>query len=135
MNAVGSTMLERLNPPTVPKPASAYSQAVRHDAAARRLVVSGQIGVSADKVLAEGLAAQIDQAFTNLVAVVRAAGLGPEHVVKIVAYMVAPGDVALYRAARDRALEGHEPASTYVVVAGLADPRFLFEVEGEAIGP
>lgn len=127
-------MLLRLNPPTAPLPASAYAQAIVHGANARRLVLSGQIGVTAQGEIRDGLEAQIEQAFANFMAIVQAGELGPEHVVKIVAYMVAGGDVGLYRRARDKAFAGHRPASTYVVVAGLADPRFLFEVEGEAVG-
>ena len=127
-------MIERLNPDLVPQPASAYSQAIIHAAPARRVVISGQIGVNADGQIQDGLSAQIEQAFSNFMAIVHVAGLGAEHVVKITAYMVQGGEVTLYRQARDKALAGQRPASTYVVVAGLADPRFLFEVEGEAIG-
>ena len=127
-------MLERLNPPTAPRPASAYSQAVAHRAAARRLVLSGQVGMTPDGEIVAGLEAQISQAFANFIAIVNAAGLGPEHVVKIVVYMVVGGDVAIYRRVRDKVFGANPPASTYVVVAGLADPRFLFEVEGEAVG-
>lgn len=126
-------MIEYLNPKSVPQPASAYSQAIRHRAGASRLVISGQIGVTADGTVLDGLEAQVDQAFANLVAIVEAAGLKRGNIVKIVAYMVAGGDVAVYRQARDRLFQGHRPASTYIVVAGLADPRFLFEIEGEAV--
>jgi len=126
-------MIEYLNPKSAPQPASAYSQAIRHRAGASRLVISGQIGVTADGTVLDGLEAQVDQAFTNLVAIVEAAGLKRGNIVKIVAYMVAGGDVAIYRQARDRLFQGHRPASTYIVVAGLADPRFLFEIEGEAV--
>jgi 2-iminobutanoate/2-iminopropanoate deaminase len=37
-----------------------------------------------------------------------------------------------YRQIRDRMLQGHAPASTYVIVAGLASPDFLTEIEIEA---
>lgn len=127
-------MLERLNPPSAPRPASAYSQAVVHRADARRLVISGQIGMTAQGEIVMGLEAQIAQAFANFMAIVSAAGLGPQNVVKIVVYMVAGGDVGSYRRIRDEIFAGHPPASTYVVVTGLADARFLFEVEGEAVG-
>lgn len=128
-------MIERLDPVGVPKPASLYAQAVLHPASARRLVISGQIGVDAEGRAAEGLDAQVALAFANFVAVVRAAGMGPRNIVKIVCYMKAGGDVAVYRRRRDEALEGHAVACTYVEVAGLAAPHLLFEVEGEAIDP
>jgi 2-iminobutanoate/2-iminopropanoate deaminase len=47
-------------------------------------------------------------------------------------YDVAPGNVSAYRQIRDRMLQGHAPASTYVIVAGLASPDFLTEIEVEA---
>ncbi|HEX8164610.1 MAG TPA: RidA family protein [Beijerinckiaceae bacterium] len=34
---------------------------------------------------------------------------------------------------RDRQFAGHAPASTYLEIAGLASPRFLVEIEGEAV--
>ena len=38
-----------------------------------------------------------------------------------------------HRAVRDCILSSHVPASTYLEVAGLARPEFLFEVKGEAV--
>ena len=126
-------MAEALNPDGAPKPASRYVQAVRHGAGAERLVISGQIGVDREGRIAEGLAAQMEQAWRNLVAVIEGAGFRRSDLVKVVIYMTAPGDVALYRTVRDRMLEGHLAATTLVIVAGLASPALLFEVEGEAV--
>jgi enamine deaminase RidA (YjgF/YER057c/UK114 family) len=53
-------------------------------------------------------------------------------IVAIRVYDVAPGNVAAYRDIRDRMLGGHAPASTYVIVAGLAHPDLLTEIEIEA---
>ena len=39
-----------------------------------------------------------------------------------------------WREVRDAFFDGHAPASTLLVVAGLADPRFQVEVEAEAAG-
>lgn len=127
-------MIETLNPTSVPQPVTSYSQAIVHAAGLRRVVISGQIGVRADGSVVDGLEAQVKQAFENLIHVVEAAGLKRENVVKTVAYMVAGGDVQLFRRLRAESFGDHRPASTYVVVAGLADPRFLFEIEGEAVG-
>lgn len=59
--------------------------------------------------------------------------MGVEHIVALRCYDVAPGNVAAYRAARDAALGGHLAACTYLVVAGLASPAFLTEIEVEAV--
>jgi 2-iminobutanoate/2-iminopropanoate deaminase len=119
--------------PDVPKPGSAYAQAVLHDAGAKRLVIAGQVGMAADGTVLEGYEAQAAQAWANIMALLAAAGMGIEHIVSLRAYDVAPGHVALYRAARDAALGGHLVACTYIVVAGLASPAFLTEIEVEAV--
>ncbi len=124
--------MKRFNPPAVAIPASRYSQGVLHGAG-QRLLISGQVGVRADGTVVPGLKEQIDQAFTNFMAVLAAAGMGPEHVVKISVMALSPDALAPYRAARDSSFDGHPPASTYFQVAALASPDFLFEVEGEAV--
>ena len=53
--------------------------------------------------------------------------------VKMTTYVTVPGSVATFRRVRDRRFAGHAPASTYLEVAGLASPRFLVEIEGEAV--
>lgn len=122
-----------LNPPSVPRPASNYSQAVALGAEYKRVIVSGQLGLSADGVLAEGLEAQMRQAFANFRAIVEAAGLTTNDVVKLTVFVTVPGAVGLVRAIREEMFGAHAPASTYLQVAGLADPSFLVEVEGEAV--
>jgi enamine deaminase RidA (YjgF/YER057c/UK114 family) len=131
------TRLLALNPPTVPTPASRYAQAIVHPAGWRRVVVSGQIGARADGTLAEGMDAQLAQAFANFVAVLAAAGFKPSDTVKLTVYVTdaSPETTARYRAHRDAAMAGHTPASTYLVVPALAHPGFLCEVEGEAVAP
>jgi enamine deaminase RidA (YjgF/YER057c/UK114 family) len=53
--------------------------------------------------------------------------------VKITAFVTRDGATARYREIRDRMLEGHAPAATYLVVAGLASPEMLVEIEAEAV--
>ncbi len=125
--------MHRFNPPDVAQPASRYSHGVAHALSGRRLVMSGQVGIRPDGTIAETLAEQIDVAFDNLIKVMKAAGMGPEHIVKVTIYALSSEALPLSRAARDRVFAGHAPASTYVQVAALASPSFLFEVEGEAV--
>lgn len=126
-------MARFFNPDGVPKPASNYSQAVEVPAGGRRLIISGQVGANADGVVADSYEAQAEQAWQNILAILADAGMTAANLVKIIVYDVAPGNVAAYRAIRDRMLDGHAPASTYVVVAGLASPAFLTEIEAEAV--
>lgn len=122
-----------LNPPHVPRPASRYSQAVAVGPAAKRLIVSGQIGMNAAGELADGLEAQLAQAFDNFLALVESAQMNAADIVKITVYVTLPGSVEIYRRVRDEKLGKHLPTATYLEVAGLAHSGFLAEVEGEAI--
>ncbi|MBS7809486.1 RidA family protein [Roseococcus pinisoli] len=125
-------MITFSNPPGAPVPASRYSQAALVEGPGKRLVVSGQVGMAPDgQVPAEGKA-QIRQALANLKAVLAAHGMGPAHLVKITVFLTDSSLVAPWRSLRDEALEGAAPTSTLLIVAGLASPRFLVEVEAEA---
>jgi 2-iminobutanoate/2-iminopropanoate deaminase len=126
-------MIERINPPTVVQPASKYAQAVVHSAAARRIVISGQIGVAPDGKLAVGLEAQARQTWENIFAVLAHTGFERHHLVKVTTFCTVKGQVAATRHMRDDALAGLLVASTYIEVAGLAAPEYLIEIEAEAV--
>ncbi|MDX2158169.1 MAG: Rid family hydrolase [Hyphomicrobiaceae bacterium] len=121
-----------INPADFPKPASNYSQGVAHQAGAQRLVLSGQVGVKPDGTTIEGVDGQMKQAFANFLAVLREAGFATTDVTKVTVYVVKPA-LMEFRRARESALGSHAPAATYVQVAGLADPAYLVEIEGEAV--
>jgi len=122
-----------VNPPRIAAPASNYSHGVVHGARARRLIISGQVGMRLDGSVPEGLREQIELAFDNLLAVITEAGMVRTDIVKISAFCTVAGGVAPFRRVRDRKLDRHAPASTYLQVAGLAAPALLFELEGEAV--
>ncbi|MBO1079346.1 RidA family protein [Roseomonas haemaphysalidis] len=121
------------NPAGVPAPAGFYSQAALVEGAGRRLLVSGQIGVAADGGVAEGGPAQIRQALANLGQVLAAHGMAPGQVVRVLVLLTDRALLADWRAARNDFFGDHAPTSTLMVVAGLADARFLVEVEAEAV--
>jgi 2-iminobutanoate/2-iminopropanoate deaminase len=125
--------MRALNPDTVAKPASHYAQAVEVALLSRRLVISGQVGIRPDGTICEGYERQAEQVWSNILALLVAANMGLTNLVSIRVYDVAPGNVAAYRAIRDRVLNGHLVAATYVIVAGLASPHFLTEIEVEAV--
>jgi enamine deaminase RidA (YjgF/YER057c/UK114 family) len=126
-------MPRRVNPGRIAPPASRYSHGILHSARARRLVVSGQVGLRFDGTVAATLEEQLDTAFDNVFAVVREAGMGVADIIKIVTYVTQPGSVQVYRRVRDLKFGGHAPAATYLEVSGLADAQFLCEVEAEAV--
>jgi 2-iminobutanoate/2-iminopropanoate deaminase len=126
------SMLQRHNPASVCAPFSRYSQAVAAPAGYRWLHVSGQVGVSRDGKVADGFEAQAELAWRNLIACIRASGFDLEDLVKVTVLLTRPGDVAASRKVRERVLGHVEPASTLMIVAGLASPDWLIEVEGVA---
>jgi 2-iminobutanoate/2-iminopropanoate deaminase len=121
------------NPRRIAQPASHYSQGVVHSANARRLLISGQVGIRPDGSIPDDLEAQMDIAWDNLIEVLREGGMTVADLVKVTTFVTVPGSVALARKIRQRKLGAHAPASTYLEVAGLATKQFLFEVEGEAV--
>lgn len=124
--------IERSNPPTVHTP-GAYSHAILVTEPKRRLVVSGQVGTAPDGTILEGGEAQIDQALANLGAILAAHGMGPGNIVKMTVFLTDPALIGPWRAKRGAWQGEARPASTLLIVAGLADPRFVVEVEAEAV--
>ncbi len=130
-------MVQVVNLSSFPQPRGYAHGIVSHG---RMLHVSGQIGWDHDARLVSGdFSTQFLQALDNLIAVVRAAGGGTEHIVKVLAFVT---DLEKYRAAREEIGEGwrarmgkHYPAMSLVKVAGLLEPGALVEIEGVAALP
>ena len=120
------------NPASLPQPASRYSQAVETTGASRWLHVAGQVGAAADGSIATTLEGQHEQAWRNVLAALEAAGMGPQHLVKVTGYVTTAEQVPLFRQVRDRLLGDARPASTLVVVAALAAPAWQVEIEAIA---
>jgi len=125
-------MLNRITPAEVHPPAANYSHATAVPPNARWLYLSGQVGIAADGTIPDDAAAQAELCFANIGAILRAAGMTPDDLVRLTTYLVDPGDRAAYMAARDRFVGSPPPGSTLVVVAALADPRYRIEVEAIA---
>lgn len=110
-------------------------------AAGGRLVFTGGlVGWDAEeRFAAGGLSGQFRQILENMLAVLREAGAGPEHLVRMTWYVV---DIAAYRAelpaigAAYRELIGRNyPAMAVVQVLALVEPDALIEIEATAVVP
>ena len=123
------------NPDTVAAPLGLYSHAVEVPAGARLVFVSGQVGVARDGTLAEGHAAQADQVYANIVAVLAAKGIAPSAIIKLTTFIVGDDPDDAIRAARRKHLGEHRPASTAIYVQRLVDPRWLVEIDAVALAP
>jgi len=126
-------MIRYVSTTEAPKPFSRYSQAV--EVTGGRLVfVSGQVGVAADGTLPDTEVGEHEQAWANVLAILKSQGLGARDIVDVTAYVTRQGGVPVYRQVRDRMLDGAEPASTLLVISGLADPSWHVEIQVVAAG-
>jgi enamine deaminase RidA (YjgF/YER057c/UK114 family) len=121
------------NPSTVHKPAGPYHHTVLVAENARWLAIAGQVGMDREGNIASGVRAQSEQVFRNIAACLEANGMRKEDLVKVTVYLTDSRFLAEYRAARSAVFgDDIQPASTLVIVAGLASPDFLVEVEAWA---
>ena len=130
--------VEIVRPAGWPRPAG-YADGVA--ATGRVVAVAGQIGwdPSTARFATDDFAEQAAQALRNVVAVLRAAGAEPRHLVRLTWYAT---DRAAYTAARRalgaayRATVGeHYPAMSVVFVSALLEERALVEIEATAVVP
>jgi enamine deaminase RidA (YjgF/YER057c/UK114 family) len=122
-------MLKFRNPKTIAPPQAAYSHSVEAPAGARVLAVAGQVGVDASGKLAADFEGQCENAFANLKKVLEDAGMGFGDVIKTTTFITDRANVPKMAAIRQRYMGDARPAATLLIVAGLADPNFLIEVE------
>jgi enamine deaminase RidA (YjgF/YER057c/UK114 family) len=122
------------NPDGVHRGVTSYSLAAVVQAGARRIIVSGQVGTGPDGSTPDDAAAQVENAYNNLRTVLRAHGLGLSDIVKVTVFLTDRALLGPYREVRGRVMGAHAPASTLLFVSGLADPKYLVEIEAEAVG-
>ena len=126
-------MLKRHNPATVVEAfGGGYSQALEIQPGARLLFTAGQVGVAPDGTTADGFAAQADQTWANILALLAEGGMGVDDIVKMTGYIVGHENFPAYAAARKKALGGIRPASTAIIVPALALPEWVVEIEAVA---
>jgi enamine deaminase RidA (YjgF/YER057c/UK114 family) len=131
-------MKKLIDPPHFPKPRG-YTNGVV-SAPGRLLYIAGQVAFDKEaRIVSPDFATQFLAALDNVIDVVRAAGGGTEHIVKLLAFVT---DLDKYRAAQRPIGEGwrarmgnYWPAMSLVKVAGLIEPGALVEIEGTAILP
>jgi enamine deaminase RidA (YjgF/YER057c/UK114 family) len=128
--------LTTLQPPGWPAP-KGYANGMA--GRGRTVLVGGQIGWDPAGRIPPDFVDQVAQALRNILAVLREAGGGPEHVGRLTWFVT---DIAEYRDSLRtlgpayRAVMGrHFPAMTLVQVAALVEPGARVEIEATAIVP
>lgn len=124
-------MPRKFNPEGRPAP-QFYSQAAEVAAGERLVFISGQVGVGPDGQMAEGTGEQARLAIDNLKAVLAAADMTLDDVVKYTFYLTDPSEVGGFMQAAAALVTQPPAATTMLFVAGMPDPRIKVEIEAVA---
>jgi 2-iminobutanoate/2-iminopropanoate deaminase len=121
-------MLRAIAPASIAPPAAAYSHALLATDVSRLLHTAGVVPVAADGSVPDDLGEQAALVWANVLVILAEAGMGVGDIVSVTTYVVAGGDLSAVMAARDRAMAGHLPASTLILVPALARPAWKLEI-------
>jgi 2-iminobutanoate/2-iminopropanoate deaminase len=110
--------MEAITADDAPKAIGPYSQAVR---VGNMVFLSGQIPLDprSGEMVQSDIVKETERVLDNLAAVLRAAGLGFEHVVRTTIYLVEMADFPKINEAYAKRFSGTFPARATVQVAGL----------------
>jgi 2-iminobutanoate/2-iminopropanoate deaminase len=125
-------MKEFRNPQDVHPPLGSYSHQIEIRGNERMLVLAGQVGMREDGTMPEDPFEQIDLTFENIFRNLHAANMDVKDIIKLTYYFVGEIDTAKRREVVLSKLQGHQPCSTVVYVAGLASPKFRVEIDAWA---
>ena len=121
------------NPDGMHPPLGGYHHCAVIPSRAQLLNVAGQVGMNADGTLAEGFRAQAEAAFRNVLTCLEANRFKADDLVRLTIYITDRANLEEMRAARVAVLGADvQPPSTLLVIAGLASPDMLIEVEAMA---
>jgi enamine deaminase RidA (YjgF/YER057c/UK114 family) len=127
-----------LNPPNATPPAGMYSHVARM-APGELAFIAGQVAIdkAGTSVGVGDLAAQVDQVFANLGAILKDLGADFESVVQFTTYLTSADSIPTFMAARSALFPklfpgGKYPPNTLLVIDRLVKPEFLVEIEAIA---
>ena len=112
------------------EPVYGYCRAVR---VGDRVIVAGTAPVWPDGTVDPDPGVQARRCLEIIVDALREAGAGPEHVVRTRMFITDPAISDAVGLAHGEVFGNVRPAATMVVVTALIDPRWLVEIEAEAI--
>jgi 2-iminobutanoate/2-iminopropanoate deaminase len=121
-----------INPDTLSR-SRGYSQVVQ---VGNTIYIAGQVSAGADgNVVGKGdPESQVRQVWRNIEAAVKAAGGTLQNVVKTTTYVTNIQYATAVRKVREELFQAsNPPTSTLLVVAGLASPDYMVEIEAIAV--
>jgi len=120
--------------PGIYPPTGDYAHALELRGAGRLLLVSGTMGLEPDGTAPAGLDAQLARAWENVRAILGAAGMSLEDLVRVTSYLTDAAHAGANAAARVAALGGRVVPTTAIVV-GTLERDWLVELEVLAAAP
>ncbi len=111
---------------------SNVAHGVEVPAGARLLFTNGQVGTKPDGSTPEVTAEQVEVIFDRLKAVLKAADMTLNDIVRFDVYVIDQADIDPFAEVRDRIMGDHKPGATQLVVNGLARPELKIEIEAIA---
>jgi enamine deaminase RidA (YjgF/YER057c/UK114 family) len=132
-------LFEEVNPPALGAPRG-FNHGLLAQSGCRLVFVAGQTAADSDgHVRDHSFVGQFSEALDKAVAVVQAAGGGPEHIARMTVYVT---DMEAYRAKRAQLspvwrerMGRHYPAMSLVAVTELVDRDAVVEIEVTAALP
>lgn len=117
-----------------------FSHGVTVDGPGRWIVLAGQTGSDEQGAYtSDDMGEQVGTALRRIVRLLREAGAGPEHIVRLTWYLTSRSDyeaaAASIGVAWRETLGRNFPPSTLLYIAGLVDPRAKVEIEVTAFVP
>lgn len=129
---------EAINPAELVAPRG-YNNGMLAGGAGRLLFVAGQIGWDLDRRLSDRFSEQFEQALRNILAVVRAAGGGPEHIGKLTIFVTSKQEyIEQIREVGEgyrRVMGKHFPAMALIEISSLLEAAAKVEIEAMAVVP
>jgi enamine deaminase RidA (YjgF/YER057c/UK114 family) len=126
--------ITRINPDTLYK-SPVFTQVAAVTRPAKLIFVGGQNGVAVEgRMAGSDIVSQSEQAYKNLIVALEAAGASLQDVVKMTIYIVQGHSIqdAFGAVQRVQVQQVPPPTVSVIVVAGLANPNFLIEIEAIA---
>jgi 2-iminobutanoate/2-iminopropanoate deaminase len=119
-------------PKNHPPSRGAYSPGIKLEfGSATLLLITGQLALDADNgvIAPQDASAQTEEVFRRIGAILEAAGMGFDDVVKVDTFLTDMRDFPKFSAVRNRYFAESRPVSTLLEVKGLAQPGLCVEIE------
>ena len=116
-------------PETIAAPIGKYAHAIEVPEGSKITFISGQIGNDFKGNVPADFRSQAENAWANCMRILEHNSLRMKDVVKITHFITDPKNLPVYNEVRGKYLGEERPCSTLLIVAGLAQPNLLIEVE------